>query len=127
MAQPAQKKTHQPIGEHRRIAIPQAVVEHTINEVMVQQKWSNTDFSRVRMFESQSAVRRGVEAYIEGYDIYFAPGAFQPNSPSGRQVIEDILIELVRRMRAVQVTIFGLLNAPSASSAGAGAAASPAN
>ena len=127
MAQPVQKKTQPTIGEHRRIAIPQTLVIHTINDIMVQQKFSNTDFSKVRMYESQSAVHRGVQAYIDGYDIYFAPGSFQPNSASGRQIIEDILVELVRRMRAVEVTIIGMLSAPASCSARAATVASPAN
>jgi hypothetical protein len=83
--------------------------------------------AKVRMYESQSAVHRGGQAYIDGYDIYFAPGAFQPNSASGRQIIEDILVELVRRMRAVEVTIIGMLSAPAACSARAATVASPAN
>ena len=127
MAQPIQEKTQATIGEHRRIVIPQSLVVHTINGIMVQQKYSNTDFSKVRMYESQSAVRRGVQAHIDGYDIYFAPGAFQPHSASGRQIIEDILVELVRRMRAVEVTVIGMLSAPAACSARAAAVASPAN
>lgn len=46
MAQPVQKKTQATTGENRRIAIPQSLVVHTINDIMVQQKFSNTDFSK---------------------------------------------------------------------------------
>jgi len=99
------------IGQHRRgagpdlavapVAIPAQVVQHTIQQIMVQGKCSNTDFSNVRMYESQEAVRLGAPAIARGSDIHFAPGAFQPSSEAGRKLIEDTLVTALCAMRPV--------------------------
>ena len=45
--------------------------------------------SNITMYESHDAVRTGVSAVVLGPDICFAPGAFQPHTASGRQLIEQ--------------------------------------
>ncbi|HLM98692.1 MAG TPA: DUF4157 domain-containing protein [Bryobacteraceae bacterium] len=93
------------IGEHRRganpapatssIAIPARVVQHTVQQLVVQGRKLVSNLSHVRMFESHEATRMGLPAFARGAEIHFAPGAFQPHSQSGRQLIEQQLTALV--------------------------------
>jgi len=92
------------IGEHRRaatpvpatssVAIPARVVQHTIQQLLVGGRQIVSNLSHVRMFESHEAVRMGLPAFARGADIHFAPGAFQPHSGAGRQLIEQQLATL---------------------------------
>ena len=45
--------------------------------------------SNITIHENHDPVRSGVPAMVQGADIRFAPGAFQPHSESGRQLIEQ--------------------------------------
>jgi hypothetical protein len=93
------------IGEHRRgatpvpatssVAIPARVVQHTVHQLVVQGRKIVSNLSHLRMFESHEAVRMGLPAFARGAEIHFAPGAFQPHSQSGRQLIEQQLATLV--------------------------------
>jgi hypothetical protein len=86
------------IGEHRRqakpasassaIAIPGRIVQHTVQQLVLQGHKLVSNLSHVRMFESHEAVRMGLPAFARGGEIHFAPGAFQPHSEAGRQLIE---------------------------------------
>jgi hypothetical protein len=84
------------------VEIPWPAVKHLTQVIMVHGKASNTDFSKLRMYVSFSALIKPVPAYVEGLDIFFAPGKFQPNTVSGRKLIEDLLIEFVCSKRALQ-------------------------
>jgi len=89
------------IGEHRRqatpvpatssVAIPAGVVRHTVQQLVLQDQKLVTNASHIQMFESQEAVRMGVPAFARGPEIYFAPGAFQPQTETGRKLIEQQL------------------------------------
>lgn len=89
------------IGEHRRqakpatassaIAIPGRIVQHTVQQLVLQGHKLVSNLSHVQMFESYEAVRMGLPAFARGAEIHFAPGAFQPQTESGRQLIQQQL------------------------------------
>ena len=93
------------IGEHRRgatpvpatsaVAIPARIVNHTIQQLVLQGRQLIPNLLHIRMFESQEAVRMGLPAFARGADIHFAPGGFQPHSETGRELIEQQLAAVV--------------------------------
>jgi|SRR5579871_4138176 len=69
------------------VPIPASVVQHTIQDIMVQGQQSPGNYSTISMFESHEATRLGVPAFVRGSQIHFAPGAFQPGTEAGRSLI----------------------------------------
>ena len=56
-----------------------------------------TDFSEVRIHEGPGARSLGALAYTQGTDIHFAPGQYQPNSPSGQELLGHELAHVVQQ------------------------------
>jgi hypothetical protein len=56
-----------------------------------------TDFSSVRVHEGHQATHVGAQAYTQGQDIHFAPGAYQPGNDTGRQLIAHELTHVVQQ------------------------------
>ena len=55
------------------------------------------DFSSVRVHEGHQATLVGARAYTHGESIHFAPGAYQPHSPSGQQLLSHELAHVVQQ------------------------------
>lgn len=57
-----------------------------------------TDFSQVRIHaNSTAAVTHGAKAFAQGNEIHFAPGAFQPESRQGRELLAHELAHVVQQ------------------------------
>lgn len=60
-----------------------------------------TPFGDVRIHDDaaggESAQRLGARAYTYGRDIYFAPGAYQPDTPPGRRLLAHELAHVVQQ------------------------------
>ena len=56
-----------------------------------------TDFSAVRIHQDARAQALGARAFTRGTDIYFAPGAYQPESPSGQELLGHELAHVVQQ------------------------------
>jgi hypothetical protein len=55
------------------------------------------DFSTVRVHTSSHAEPIGARAFTRGTDLFFAPGAYDPGSPQGRQLIGHELTHVVQQ------------------------------
>lgn len=55
------------------------------------------DFSGVRIHTGSKAAEVGAVAYTQGTDIHFAPGAYDPGSISGRQLLGHELTHVVQQ------------------------------
>jgi hypothetical protein len=63
------------------------------------------DFSQVRIHEGARAAALGARAYTQGADIHFAPGAYQPHSSDGQELLGHELTHVVQqRAGRVQAT-----------------------
>ena len=63
------------------------------------------DFSQVRIHEGSRAPALGARAYAQGTDIHFAPGAYQPQSPQGQELLGHELTHVVQQSQGrVQAT-----------------------
>jgi hypothetical protein len=63
------------------------------------------DFSAVRIHEGSRAQALGARAYAQGTDIHFAPGAYQPNSTGGQELLGHELAHVVQQSQGrVQAT-----------------------
>jgi hypothetical protein len=63
------------------------------------------DFSTVRIHEGDEATAIGAQAYTRGGDIYFAPGQYQPRSPSGQGLLGHELAHVIQQAQGrVQAT-----------------------
>ncbi|MFN7929614.1 MAG: DUF4157 domain-containing protein [Blastocatellia bacterium] len=58
------------------------------------------NFSDVRVHVGHQAVHLNAQAYTNGQDIHFAPGAYDPGSNAGQQLIAHELTHVVQQ-RAV--------------------------
>jgi len=58
-----------------------------------------TSFESVRVHEGPQAVALGVQAFNHGSDLYFAPGAFDPDSPSGLRLIAHELTHVQQQQQ----------------------------
>lgn len=56
-----------------------------------------TDFSGVRVHEGPRSEALGAVAYTQGNDIHFSPGAYQPNSQSGQELLGHELTHVVQQ------------------------------
>lgn len=56
----------------------------------------NTDLSRVRVHEGHEATHLNSDAVTTGQDIFFAPGKFQPNTDTGRELIDNQIETVVQ-------------------------------
>jgi len=56
-----------------------------------------TDFSAVRIHQDARAEALGARAFTRGTDIHFAPGAYQPESPSGQELLGHELAHVVQQ------------------------------
>ncbi|ACY13834.1 DUF4157 domain-containing protein [Haliangium ochraceum] len=66
----------------------------------VQAKMENAfsaDFSSVQLYEGSRAEALGARAYTQGSDIHFAPGAYQPDSHSGQELLGHELAHVVQQ------------------------------
>ncbi len=59
------------------------------------------DFSAVRLEESALPGRLGADAVAQGDVIRFAPGAFQPDTPAGEQLLSHELGHVVQQSRGI--------------------------
>ncbi len=55
------------------------------------------DFSAVRIHEGAQATAVGAQAYTQGADIHFAPGAYQPESTRGQELLGHELTHVVQQ------------------------------
>jgi hypothetical protein len=63
------------------------------------------DFSQVRIHEGPRAEALGARAYTQGADIHFSPGAYQPHSTAGQELLGHELTHVVQqRQGRVQAT-----------------------
>ena len=58
------------------------------------------DFSAVRIHEGPRASALGAHAYTQGSDIHFSPGAYQPGSRSGQELLGHELAHVVQQSQA---------------------------
>lgn len=66
----------------------------------VQAKMENAfgaDFSNVRIHEGNEAPSVGALAYTQGENIHFAPGRYNPESPSGQELLGHELTHVVQQ------------------------------
>ena len=56
-----------------------------------------TDFSAVRVHEGPQAAAMGAVAFTQGDDVHFQPGAYDPGSSSGRELIGHELTHVVQQ------------------------------
>ncbi len=56
-----------------------------------------TDFSDVRVHESHRATVLGARAFTQGNDIHFAPGAYEPHSKPGQELLGHELAHVVQQ------------------------------
>lgn len=69
-----------------------------------------TDFSNIKIHEDHRATLVGAAAYSDRDSIYFAPGAFLPNTESGKQLLAHELGHTVQQSAArVQDVATGLV------------------
>lgn len=55
------------------------------------------DFSSVRVHQGDHATQLGALAYAQGTDLHFAPGQYQPDTPSGQALIGHELAHVVQQ------------------------------
>ncbi len=55
------------------------------------------DFSNVRVHHGHEATMLGAETFTRGEDIHFAPGAYEPNSPRGQELLGHELTHVVQQ------------------------------
>jgi predicted SprT family Zn-dependent metalloprotease len=56
-----------------------------------------TSFSDVRVHHGHEATMLGANAFTNGNDIHFAPGQYQPHSPTGQELIAHELTHVVQQ------------------------------
>ncbi len=56
-----------------------------------------SDFSQVRIHQGPNASLLGARAYTSGNDIHFAPGAYDPYSRDGQQLLSHELTHVVQQ------------------------------
>lgn len=56
-----------------------------------------SDFASVRVHQTPYAQAIGARAFTRGNDLYFAPGAYDPESPNGRELIGHELTHVVQQ------------------------------
>jgi Domain of unknown function (DUF4157) len=56
-----------------------------------------SDLSAVRVGEDASVAAMGARAYARGVEIWFAPGAYQPETPDGQALIAHEVVHLVQQ------------------------------
>ncbi len=57
------------------------------------------DLSNVRIHEGHGATLKGAKVYANGNDIHFAPGTYDPYSPSGSQTVAHELTQVVQQRK----------------------------
>lgn len=57
----------------------------------------SADFSEVRVHVSHLPTLAGAQSFAQGEDIHFAPGAYNPYSESGRELIGHELAHVVQQ------------------------------
>lgn len=77
-----------PAGAGERLATP-------VRERM--ERSFGADFSGVRVHVGREAASLGALAYTQGSDLHFAPGQYQPNSPSGQRLIGHELTHVLQQ------------------------------
>jgi hypothetical protein len=55
------------------------------------------DFSAVRVHRDERAAAIGARAYTQGQHLHFAPGQYQPDSPSGQRVVAHELAHVAQQ------------------------------
>ena len=55
------------------------------------------DFAAVRVHEGQEAAAMGAEAYAHGDAVHFRPGAYDPHSASGQELLGHELAHVVQQ------------------------------
>ena len=66
-----------------------------------------SDFSAVRVHVGPQAARIGALAFTSGNDVYFTPGSYQPDTPTGRHVIGHELVHVVQQRQGRVRNPFG--------------------
>ncbi|MCU0286335.1 MAG: DUF4157 domain-containing protein, partial [Acidobacteria bacterium] len=62
----------------------------------------NTDFSNVKVTPNSSKpTELGAIAYTQGSNIHFAPGQFNPSTPSGQKIIGHELAHVVQQRKGI--------------------------
>jgi hypothetical protein len=56
-----------------------------------------TNLSEVRIHQNHAATLMQAEAFSRGSDIYFSPGAYQPHTPEGKELIAHELTHVVQQ------------------------------
>lgn len=68
----------------------------------------NADFSEVRVHVGPQAGRIGAVAFTKGFDIFFAPGKFQPETRAGRELLGHELAHVVQQRCGLVHNISGI-------------------
>jgi hypothetical protein len=66
----------------------------------------DTDFSAVRVHQDEQAAAAGAVAYAHGDDLHFQPGAYDPSSAAGQELLGHELTHVVQQ-RNGQVSVQG--------------------
>jgi len=66
-----------------------------------------SDFSAVRVHVGPQAARIGALAFTSGNDVYFTPGRYQPDTPTGRHIIGHELAHVVQQRQGRVRNPFG--------------------
>ncbi len=61
------------------------------------EKAFGADLSDVRIFQSHAPTLQNARSFVDGNDIHFAPGAFDPHSNSGRELIGHELAHVIQQ------------------------------
>lgn len=56
-----------------------------------------TDLSDVKIYQSHAPTLQGAKSFVDGNNIHFAPGAFDPHSNAGRELIGHELAHVVQQ------------------------------
>ena len=65
------------------------------------QKKYGTDFSDIKIYQSHAPTLQNAQSFVDGNDIHFAPGAFDPHSDPGRELIGHELAHVVQQRGGV--------------------------
>ncbi len=55
------------------------------------------DLSNVRVHQGHAPTLQGAQSFTSGQDIFFAPGAYQPHTDDGRQLLAHELTHVVQQ------------------------------
>lgn len=68
-----------------------------------------TSFSDVRVHQGHEATLLGAQSFTRGHDIHFAPGVYDPSTPSGQEMVGHELAHVVQQRSGVGSLAKGLV------------------